>query len=266
MREININDVNRLDLETLYFNSETGSKIFTYKDRVYKFYGDISLINEFLLKLRLEILSSVDMPVLVSPDEMIVERDLFGNKLKGVVMEKIEDSVSLYELSKDVCYLVDYFISLINFSIGLSNIHNRKENIILSDANFTNVLIKKDDKGNYRIPRFIDVDSASIKRIPTNQQSYFGTLYYLVSGKKYKASKNNDRLVGMLCFLNSIFKIDIYSISEYEYDRMSEIVTSLKEIRKLFLDLKNCKVPYVPYFYEFLDFRDAYSLKKNKII
>lgn len=263
MDKIDIKDVKKLDLKTISINPDTGGRICIYKNKVYKFYGSMGYIREILLKERLRILSSIDMEVLVSPREMIIEKNLFSNILKGISMDRVEDAISLYDLSKDMRYIVDYFYSLVNASVWLYKVHNRKENIILSDANFTNILIKKDSNGNYRVPKFIDVDSASVGRIPTPQKSYLGALYYQVSSKRYYTSQNNDRLVYMIYFLQSIFNKIIFDISEYDFDKMSEYIRSLKNIRDLFIRLKTCNILEIPYLYEFLNPIDAYVFKKK---
>ena len=74
-------------------------------------------------------------------------------------------------------------------------------------------------------------------------------------GKKYVPSANNDRLNYLLQFLYNIFHIHfgiIFDIKDSDFDSRAERIRSLKSIRSIFLDLKKGKVPYIPYFYEFL--------------
>ncbi len=263
MNEVDIKETRKLKLTELYCNSDSGTRVCSSGNLIYKFYGELSYIRELILKERLNILSNVNVPVLVKPIDMIVEKRLFSRELKGISMEKVSDAISLYDLSKDKTRVFEYLLALINASIGLSNIHEVPENIVLSDGNFTNVLLQKNSNGMYINPRFIDIDSAKVMGLSTPQISYLGAIYYKVGGKNYIASKNNDRLVYMLYFLKSIFNDIVYNVSDDEYDKMSEKISGLKDIRKVFLDLKKCKAAYVPYIYEFKEASDAFTLSKK---
>ncbi len=224
---------------------------------IYKFFGPMSHSQRQNLKARIKILSKAKLSSIVKPMDMIIDsrHPLFFPKLTGVTTKKIEDMISLDDLSRDWRRDVEYFRALVNTSSELERIHNAPQKIILSDANFNNVLLQKNWNGLYINPKFIDIDSAGVKGHKTPWRSRYIVSYYDVIGKKYVPSANNDRLNYLLQFLYNIFHIHfgiIFDIKDSDFDSRAERIRSLKSIRSIFLDLKKGKVPYIPYFYEFL--------------
>ncbi len=244
---------------TINYNFLTGNAVFdSYNDNlIYKFFGPMSPSDRRNLEARIRILAKVDLDVIVKPIDMIVdaEKHLFFHQLTGITTEKVKDAISLDDLSRAYGRDVEYFKALVNTSLGLDRIHRAPQKIILSDASFNNVLMKKSRDNLYTAPKFIDIDSANVKGHRTPWRPRETAKYYEMIGKKYVPSENNDRLNYLLLFLYKIFSIyagTIFDIKDADFDKKAEIIRSLKSIRNIFIDLKNGKIPYIPYFYEFL--------------
>lgn len=154
---------------------------------IYKFFGPMSHFQRQNLKARIKILSKAKLSSIVKPMDMIVDsrHPLFFPKLTGITTKKIQDMISLDDLSRDWRRDVEYFKALVSTSVELERLHNAPQKIILSDANFNNVLLQKSWNGLYISPKFIDIDSASVKGHKTPWKSRYIVSYYDVIGKKY---------------------------------------------------------------------------------
>lgn len=245
-------------LRTIRYNFLTGNAVFSSSDGlIYKFFGPMTLSERRNLEARIRILSEVDLDIIVKPIDMIVDthKCFLFHKLTGITMEEKEKTISLDDLSRAWRRETEFFKALINTSLWLDRIHRTPQKIVLSDASFNNVLMEKSQDGLYTTPNFIDIDSASVKGYQSPWQPRNTSVYYDIIGKKYKPSENNDRLNYLLLFLYNIFDIymgSIFDIKDSDFDEKAEKIRCLRSIRSIFLDLKAGKVPYIPYFYEFL--------------
>lgn len=259
-------------LKTIHYNFLTGNAVFSCKEEklIYKFFGPMSSAEKRRLQKRIQVLSKMDMFDIVKPKDMIVgsQKFLFSQDVIGITLKELEDFISLQELSQIYGRGTEYFTALTKASMALERIHSTPQRIILSDASFNNVLMQRNISGRYTLPRFIDLDSASIKGRPTMWLSRDMRLYYDAIGKKFKSSANNDRLNYLFLFLFSLFgayQETIFDIDNYDFDKKAEKIQSLKAIRKLFNDLKKGKVPYIPYLHEFLIAEEgAYKYEQEK--
>lgn len=266
MKKIDINDVYEMDLREI--RSSVGgseSKIYASENLIYKIYRDSDCFGEKLVygndhKKKLEMLSSLkDLKEAILPKDMIVSKGIFVSLCRGFSMDRIKDCISLYDLCNEDENTRDaeIFKGIMNTSRAMKKIHKRSENIVLSDANFSNVLLEPNSESEYVLPRFADFDSVIIKGVNYHQYSFpnFLIKFYMDRFDYINANEINenvDRLSYLLQFLKVIFGLDIYQINMNEYDRLSEEMRSLKTIRKIVLELKDLdkKIPYIPYLHE----------------
>lgn len=250
---------------SLYADGNKAYKIF-YED-----FFKITGINAKKYMKKLIALSNIKgLDEAVLPEELIVNGKLVYENLRGFSMDYVDEAISLKDLSEDWGNTSYYFKALFNVSIGLKNIHDRPENIVLRDSNFTNVLLCKDCNGEYTIPKFIDLDSAMLGDFQGKDENdfvmYINVMSFLSERKeKIVFDANLDRLTHLIHFLNFVFGESIYELDMDEYDDMSEEINSLRNIRDVIIRLKDMdkSIPYVPYMHEFIDLSDEAVLSKK---
>ena len=68
----------------------------------------------------------------------------------------------------------------------------------------------------------------------------------------------------LLCFIFSIFYKEIFEIDEYEYDKLSEKIKTLKNMKKIFVELKKRykDLPYIPYMDELIEKDEQYTFTR----
>jgi len=146
--------------------------------------------------------------------------------------------------------ILEFIRVLIEVSKRLETIHKDERNIVISDFQFNNIML--DSINN---PYFIDMDSFKVGNLKTN--CYSSNLALYARNRKVKQvssylSKETDKISFILSFLGMIFNDYIDNITLYEYDKKSESIEFLKDLRQSFIELKdkNIFIPNVPYMHE----------------
>ncbi len=260
MRKLNINDLNFDEFTRI--NSSFGgssSNIYTDGDMVYKLYNyttmsDIKLLKSF--ERRIKILSCIkDLSVVELPQDMIVEKTFLRFLLRGVSMNYL-DGITLFDLYEKGREK-ELFEGIINASKGLEIIHERPENIVIGDTNFSNIMMLANQNGKNVIPKFIDFDSVSIGKEDFCQTLNFKLVKFFTGRDRcifnLEINSNLDRLSYLLEFMYIVFGIDIlYSLDLEEFDRLSSEIQGLKYLKPIINDLLdfNKEIPDIPYLHE----------------
>jgi len=276
MQKIDVNKIYAMNLAKMNFSvGGSESNIYCSDSKVYKIYRDIDCYGKNLnlnsRKNIIKILSAIkDLEEAILPDDMLVRNILFSSICMGYSMDRIKDYISLYDLCDDGNRDDEKYKAIINSSKALQVVHNRPEGIILSDANFSNVLLLPDANGDYVIPRFADFDSVKVEGVNTNITSIPSFLLkFFMDRINYiddsKIDKNMDRLCYLLQFIYVVFGFNIYEINMDEYDKLSEEMKSLKMFRNIVLDLRDLykDIPYIPYLHEILDINEQEAFSRR---
>ncbi len=181
---------------------------------------------------------------IVVPKEQI----LCNNNFVGYTMQYYDNITPLYKLPKE-CDYVEFLKIVKKVSLLLKLIHANPLNIVVSDLNFSNIIIYNNE------PYFIDVDSFEIaglisNRIPSILYSYFNKRHFA----SVDVNQNSDRFCLVLCTLYSIFSKGIDNVNMYEYDEKAEQIEMLKNMRECVLKIKKEKLGFlnIPYIDEFI--------------
>lgn len=248
-------DIRDIDFEKLKIvdNVFASESSLYYDDKLfYKLFDNLSNVSRKREKLLLlnngEKISNV-----VIPNILINNMD----KLYGCAMDNIIDSLALVKYrNTDI-----YSELLYNVSVSLKNIHNDPRNIVIGDFHFNNVII---DKNNNHY--FIDIDSCMIDgilqdRTPSSLVKYLKNRGYFNTDVNTKT----DKLCMFLSIINSLFSKDIDSISIEEYDKKSEELLLLREIRKYILEIKsnNKNIIELPYLCDVISCNELKSKIKK---
>lgn len=212
------------------------------KDRFYKNGLDRLKVKE----VKVRMLATSKASQIVKADRIIKS----GKLIDGIRMNFVENKGNLYEFSRVYNNLAKFLNVGFNASIGLKEIHNDPRNIIISDNNLSNILFDKNLQTYY-----VDSDSFSIDGLdPTSVSDHF-IRYCENRGKNpYRTFQKDDRFQLMYELISTIFGAYAEEVSVYEYDKLSEQVKTLKNMRTFFLNIKNSKkIPTVPYFHDIVD-------------
>ncbi len=262
MKEVNISEINLSKLRHLHPKIHSEAEIYTDGKTLYKMYKDKSKKASYERDKKLEELGKIKGLKKVVIPKCKIEEKSKNKTILGCTLDYIPSSKTLFEsVSLLTMNNYDEYLNLLRrVSYTLKSIHNRPENIVVGDMSFFNILI--DNKKDYHI---IDFDGVAIKNIRNTRVPYY--VYEFIENKKVieKVNRNYDRLTMLLFYLDSIFCKRIFEIKQYEYDRMSEQITNLKEIRGLFRELqrKGRDIPHIPYLYEIIESKRL-NLTKNK--
>lgn len=189
--------------------------------------------------------------------------------IDGYFMNYYPGSINMKALSSfsNVKELRKFFMAVNLSSLALKRIHERKENIIVGDASYDNLIVLENPLGFIEKVLCIDFDSVQIECIDCKYKltsELLSQYFAYFNQKTYEHDKNTDRLTRLLYFLNSFFALDIKELPLYEYDKKCELSNTLKNLRHLFIELKNLedisKLPSIPYMFEVLDLTDVYGL------
>lgn len=237
------------------------SKILCDQKYAYKLFYTLKrrvLNNKFY---KVNILSSLtNFTEGVQPIDNIMDNNCL---FRGYSCEKIE-GITLADLFLKRG-LYDFIIGLIDSSQKLHAIHERPENIILSDVHPRNIMLRLDVENQYTNSIFLDLDNAKIDGLKNNYYSAALYNFYRPRIKKMVISKNSDRLTELLYLLNYIFDEpeSLYQIDMYTFDKKAEEINCLLNIRNLFRTLiDNIQtIPKIPYIYEIMNTEEIKSLK-----
>lgn len=270
---IRLENINFKELERIHCKSNSEARLYTDGKICYKIfwrerYAPWQLIGKYkkiniLAKIPENSLDSVVLPI----DKIINKK----GAMFGYTMKFIPDSQTLMSFKPEDALLVAKILYEVSQSVR--KIHQDSRNIIISDLHFHNIILNK--KLHHH---FVDFDSCSIGGIPNEVAPKFLSSYeQLVDSsrcrvlketirklKGYAAytetSQKTDRLCLILATLNYLFGKSIISISESDYDKKSEEIPFLNNMKSYFLYLKKYpKGLEVPYLDEFIS-------KPNKIL
>lgn len=254
-----------LDYDDIINNKEIfnifGSESIIYADKlyVYKIFKSLNrsyLRNKFY---KVNILSSISgldscvLPLDNIMDEKVRFRGYSALKQEGITLADLFVKKGIYE----------FLLGIIDSSLKLSSIHDRNENIILGDVNCSNIILRQNESGKYQDSVFVDIDNASVDGLKYDNFSGSLLRFYKPRTKNMRISKNTDRLTQLLYLLTYLFDSEtIYEIDIFEYDKKTEEIRSLKNIRNLFIRLKdfNRTLPTIPYVYEIISEDDVKKL------
>lgn len=270
MRRVNIKDL-KFDEFTKINPSFGGStsNIYTDGKLVYKLYNDTIMSDVKLLKSYERVINLLgqirDLDVALLPRDIIVEKSFLRYILRGITMDCLE-GVTLYDLYEQGRE-EEVFRGVLNASRGLKTIHDRPENIVIGDTNFSNVMMLTDKNGENTLPRFIDFDSVSIGNNIYEYVINSKVIKFLVNtGKDINVNSNLDRLSYLLEFLNIVFGIDsVHLLNLNELDRLSAHIDGFKDLKRVIcnlLDTNNC-MPYIPYLHEVFSEKDSDAFVKR---
>lgn len=249
IRDIDFNVLNMLDV----FSSEC--TIYYDEQLIYKFYDDVSSLILERKKKKIILLNEGELFSDVVIPNILIQN---GKLMNGCAMENIKDSKSLIKYRNS-----DIFILLLfTVSLSLKKIHNDPRNIVVGDLHFNNILID-----NNRKHHFIDFDSCMIEGIIQDRLPR-GLIEYISNRNNFDfdVSYKTDKLCMLLSTINALFGKEIDSVSLYEYDEKAEKIRTLKNMREIFLAVKDNSVgiPDVPYFSDFVSLNDFPGTKKIK--
>lgn len=266
MKSISLDRLKTMDLQQLKVRS-CGGNIYYTDDKIYKLFKTDDRFVIMNKRCKIEILHRLrDYAYAFLPTQRIVDGPLWSRTLKGYVMDRRENGVILSELSTNPDYFDDYLFALLDASLHLKITHERPEKIILGDANFDNIMVYPDRCGKYTDTMFVDFDSVQICGLEAEAVSVLLKEYFyykgfpIIYGRFYKSM---DKISHLLHFFYSIFSEDIFKVSSYKYDELSEILNTLYRLRPTFYLLRTCRgVPDVPYLHEVIDVKDVKMLSK----
>ena len=263
---IRLEDINFEEIERIHCKSNSEARLYTDGKICYKvfrreLYAPWQLIRKYkkiniLAKISEDSLDSVVLPI----DKIINKK----GEIFGYTMKFIPDSQTLLSFKSEDVLLVSKILYEVSQSVR--KIHQDSRNIIISDLHFHNIIL---DKNLHH--HFVDFDSCSIKGIPNESAPTFLSSYeQLVDSSNWRIIKENirelkgyaaytetsqktDRLCLILATLNYIFNKSMISISESDYDKKSEEIPFLNNMKSYFLYLKKYpKRLEVPYLDEFI--------------
>ncbi len=258
MREICSDDaLSRAKFMDVEISSE--SNIFVKKNLVYKiFKDDLGKKARDRKERKVEILSGIKTKTkgLVLPIDKIVVPSGDRRIFVGYTMPFIRNSQTLFDYAVRRNNNIEYLALLSRISKTLRAIHNLPEDIVIGDLNFFNILV---DKSLHHY--FIDLDGAMISGMENDRVPSLTARYFATRRIPYCVNVNTDRLTMLLYFYNSIFARDIHEVKRYEYDKRSEQIKALKDLKNLFRELKrgDRKVPHIPYLDEVFGNVNSYS-------
>lgn len=238
-------DINFRGLKRLKCYGGSESRLFYDEDTIYKMYKTLSHKELNRKKTKIELLA--DGGILedtVMPKEEILRKNI----LTGFTMERIKNSLPLFDFTTRSNNLHDFIQLVRRVSLSLRKIHDDPRNIVVGDLSFCNIIFDNNFK-HY----FVDFDSCMIDGIPSDRICFlFDNYIKRRSIYEINIDENTDRLSLILCTLYTIFLKQVDDISMYEFDLVSEKLEALKNMREFVVEMKKYEdvVPSVPYMDE----------------
>lgn len=267
MQEINLKTLNLKKLNQIQDKQNREGSIYHDEKIAFKIYDKLISSEKERKNIILNELSSI-YPIehVVWPMDKIVSitrKSLFHKEIiqtEGNTMKYIPDATQLFdfkEVSLDGKIFSDIVISS---SKTLEEIH--KNGIFVPDLSFSNIIFDKNFE-HY----FVDFDSVSFGK---NNGVLSGMLrwYFRYKGidLEVKPNVNCDKISLILHFLYVILDKSILSVNNKEYDRISEQIEVLKDLKEVVLEIKKKEnvIPTVPYLHEIIKENNNFSLKVEK--
>ncbi len=249
-------DIKEIDFSKLYeINCLANSEGNIYHDKKY-FYKIYTKMPSYIIKrkeLKINMLDGYDIENVILPKGKLK----LNSKFKGIYSDYIKNSHSLYDFKKQNNKLSDYLKIINECTTTLKNIHENE--IVVLDLSFDNIIFDK----NYK-HYFIDFESCSLNNVVGDKIPLLTQDYIKYRQCDYEVDYNFDRLSMLLCFIFSIFYKEIFEIDEYEYDKLSEKIKTLKNMKKIFVELKKRykDLPYIPYMDELIEKDEQYTFTR----
>lgn len=251
MVTLDIRDIDFSELEIFNGVNSTESTLFYDEHYFYKLF-DNNFDGRNKEKKLLLLNDGDKIPDVVIPDILIKNNGL----MSGCVMERIKDANSLSKYKNSNVFIMLLYV----VSQSLKKIHSDPRNIVIGDLHFNNIIIDSNIKHH-----FIDIDSCMIDGISADRLPISLKHYILNRGNfKFDVSKNTDKLCLILAMISALFGKSIDSLCMDEYDDKAEQVYTLKNMRNIFVELKNNNncIVNVPYLHELISINDFPAFKK----
>lgn len=241
-------DIKNIDFNKLEFFSDvnsTESSLYFAEELFYKLYDGFLLPKTKEKKLLL-LNDGEKIPGVVIPNILIKNDTL----LCGCAMPYIKNAHSIIKYRQSIKFIM----LLYAVSLSLKKIHNDPRNIVVGDLHFNNILI--DNKSRHY---FVDFDSCMIDDIPQDRLPKCFIEYVNNRGKfKFNVSSRTDKLCMFLSTINALFGKKIDDLSIKEYDIKAERISTLRNMRSYFLELKknSTTIPDLPYLSDLISMND----------
>lgn len=256
MEKYKRSDIDIYSMERLSVSSREGI-LYKDGDELYKIF---EFLDEDALKIKLDKLIALDkfpVPGGIKTQKLLFRTDGCSKREKMVCYSrKYIEGKTLSEFFKEY-KTKDILLALKivgEVSKTLEMIHNDPRNIVIGDLQFRNILIDE-----YLKHYFIDLDSCMIEGIPTFcYPSHFGVY---AKNRNIKGnlcqylSKETDKICLILSLFRALFNEHLDNISLYDYDKKTEQINILKNLKEIFLILQNKEIfiPNIPYIHEIAD-------------
>ena len=137
---------------------------------------------------------------------------------QGYTMDYVPNSKTLFDMGKFLD-MYRYFDLLKAISLYVKRVHNMDGNIVFADLSFFNILIDE-----FLDFHFIDLDNIMVGDLDCEFISSLSDDFYNFKKVSLDVDDNFDRLTMFIYFINYLFDDDIFNISMYDFDKMSENV------------------------------------------
>ena len=238
-------DIDFSSLRKLNCRANSESNLYYGGDTLYKIFKGLNPIELRRKERKIELLHDGDkIDNVVMPKSKVIN----GNLISGYSMDYIKDSLILFEFAKKNKNINDFLRLIYDVSLTLRKIHDDPRNIVVGDLSFSNIIF--DEKFKHY---FVDFDGCMINGISSERISFLLNDYTRLRGIfRFNVNKSTDMFSLMICTLHTIFGEEIDKVSMYDYDFVSERVETLRNIRKLVIEIKkrNNFIPEVPYMDE----------------
>lgn len=244
LKTLNLFDITKPNIKPFYTTSNTEGYIYHDEENFYKLYRTNKSYLLERKELKTNMLDGYSLDNVVLPKGKIK----LNKKFRGIYTDYVKDSYPLYDFKCVNNKANDFFMILDQASNTLKKIHEAQ--IVVSDLSFDNIIFDK-NKNHY----FIDFDSCSLNNVPGDKVPYITNRFVLSRCASYEIDYNYDRISFYLSLLYFIFNKEVHELSIKEYDEVSEKIKTLKNIRKLFIKLKETelKIPEVPYINDYIE-------------
>ena len=258
MRKKYLEDINLDDLPILNSGGHQESTLFHDDTTVYKIFDDLTDSERNRKQTKVELLGDGGpLPLTIMPQDELVY-GIFGDRFEGYSMDYIKDAKTLYyAFTREKNYISSFLYIMNIVSQAIKNIHSDPRNIVISDVHADNIILDKQLN-----PYLIDMESAKIDGIkndtmPLSLKQYLSNRNLYSQKEQFVTTKNTDRLCLIMMTLGIIFRTNIDKLSLYEFDKKTEQIETLKNMRNLVIEIqKSVQIPEVPYIHELIEYKD----------
>lgn len=257
MEKIKLKDINFFLLRKSKMQGSR-SCVYFYKDKCIKIFDEQSLSSsKSILKLYESLDGYYNYNVLL-PQTLIMD----GDQLVGHITRRIKGKrvIDVFETEKQDLNYQQFFAIVKEISKILKELHN--DDIIVSDLDFENILVTKDNE-----VFFCDTDSYNYGNISNLIIS--GILWqfmYDYRNECVSISKNSDRLSLLLAFMQTMYFLIPQRINYNYYKKYEVDIKTLQNLRNLFYELLNTdiKIRTIDYLDRFIDDTDSGIISRNE--